>query len=179
MNRIATIAGAAGVGFCLTIGLAVADRKAVSDAAGDSTSAQYDIVKGIAKHKGERRLVHIVRFADDLTGNLSNVQISLHINRDRDRDCEREFHLSEGPGRVPMVKCGIGDSAKFGRVTQPSARSLKVTFKRAGIVGANRDLYKWRFRVRECPGGPPCAPEADALPDDGAAGPRYIRHKLD
>lgn len=179
MKRIATIAVAAAVGFCLTIGLAAADRKAVSDEAGDSTLLNYDIVKGIAKHKGERRLVHIVRFADPLTGNFNNLQISLLINRDRDRDCEREFHFSDGPGRVPMVRCGIGDTAKFGRVTQPNARSLKLTFKRAGIVGANRDLYKWRLRVRACPGGPPCDDDADALPDDGAAGLRYIRHKLD
>jgi hypothetical protein len=77
-------------------------------------------------------------------------------------------------GRVPLIRCGIGEGNKSARVAKPNASTLKFTFKIKGIIGG-RDKYGWRFRVRENPGDP----DVDSLPDDGPAGVKYIKHKLD
>lgn len=177
MRRLAAIGVTVTVGFGAMIGVAGADRKVVTDPSGDSTSPGFDIVKATAKHKGRRKLIHTIRMAGPLAEDLSDYQITLQLNIDGDPKCEREFHVPP-LGRNPMVRCGIGDTSKFGRVTKPNPRTLKFIFKRKSIIG-NKDKYKWRTRVRPCPGGPPCADEIDAAPNDSPTGPRYVKHKLD
>ena len=177
MRRVAGVTVGAAVAFWSVFGLAGADRKSVSDPAGDSTTPGFDIVKATAKHKGERKLVHTLKMAGPLEENLDDYQITLQINLDRDSDCKREFHVPP-LGRNPMVRCGVGDTSKFGRVTKANPRTLVFTFARRAIIGS-KDWYKWRTRVRPCPGGPPCAEEIDAAPDDGPGGPRYVTHRLD
>lgn len=177
MRRLAGIGLAAIVGLGTMIGVAGADRKAITDPSGDSTSSGFDIVKATAKHKGERKLIHTMKLAGPLEEDLSDYQFSLMLNIDGDRDCEREFHAPP-IGRNPMVRCGVGETNKFGKVTQPNARTLVYTFKRATILGQKRK-YKWRMRVRPCPGGPPCGDEVDAAPNDAPGGLKYVTHKLD
>jgi hypothetical protein len=178
MKRTVAIAIGAVVAFGSLLGLAGADRKAITDPSGDSTGPGFDIVKATAKHRGERKLVHTLKMAGPLEEDLSDYQFTLMLNVDGDPDCEREFHAPP-IGRSPMVRCGIGDTSKFGRVTKPNARTLVYTFKRATVIGGKRK-YKWRMRIRPCPGGPPCGDEIDAAPDDRPAGGlKYITHKLD
>lgn len=177
MKRTLGITIAAVVAFGSILGLAVADRKAITDPVGDSTDPAFDVVKATAKHKGERKLVHQVRMADPLPEDLGDYQVTLQFSVDGDSDCEREFHAPP-IGRNPMVRCGIGETNKFGRVTKPNAKTLVYTFSRRKIIG-NKRKYKWRIQVRECPGGPPCQDAFEAAPDDGPGGPRYVTHKLD
>ena len=176
MKRAAALATTAVIAFGSILALAMADRERVSDPADDSTSKVFDIVKATAKHDGKRKLVHTVRMLSPIPVDFSDFQVSLQLNLDGDRDCEREFN-ADGVGRTPLIKCGVGERAQNARVSKPNARTLAFTFRRGPIIGS-RPKYGWRMRVRPCPGGPPCAEDADALPNDGAAGPRYIKHRL-
>ena len=134
-------------------------------------------MKATAGHTGKRKLVHTVKMDGALPAELGDYQVSVQFSLDGDRDCEREFNAS-ALGKTPLIKCGVGEGSKSARVTKPSPKTLKFTFKTAAIIG-NRDRYKWRVRTRECPGGPPCPADADSAPNDAPGGVRYVTHRLE
>ena len=176
MRKTVGITVATVLAFGAIIGLAGADRRTISDPSGDSTDPAFDIVRTTAKHGPKHRLVHTVRMAAAIPGDLTNKRISLQISTDRDRDCELEFHLPP-IGRNPLIRCGIGETSKFAKVTKPNARTMKYTFKER-VIGSPRK-YRWRMSTSDCPGGPGTCVDYDAAPNEGSGGERYVVHKLD
>lgn len=175
MKRTGVLLAIVGITFASVLTFAAADRTSKSDPSGDSTDPAFDIVKASAKHGPKHRLVHTVKMAAPLPEDLTGKRISLQISTDRDRDCEREFHVPP-IGRNPLVRCGIGETSKFGKVTKPNARTLKYSFKERLIGSPNK--YRWRMSTSDCPTGPPCV-DYDALPNENAGGERYVTHRLD
>ena len=176
MRRTVGLTVATALVFGAVIGFAGADRKAITDPSGDSTDPAFDIVKATAKHGPKHRLVHTVKMAAPIAGDLTGKRISLQISTDRDSDCELEFHVPP-IGRNPLIKCGIGETSKFARVTKPSARTIKYTFKER-VIGSPRK-YRWRMSTSDCPGGPGTCVDYDAAPNERPGGERYVTHKLD
>jgi hypothetical protein len=172
MKRTLAIAIGAVVAFGSMLGLAGADRKAITDPSGDSPDPAFDIVRAKAKHGPKNRLVHTVKMADPIASDLTNKRISLQISTDRDSDCELEFHVPP-IGSNPLIRCGIGETNRSGTVTKPNARTIKYTFKER-VIGSPRK-YRWRMSTSDCPGGPGTCVDYDVAP--GAE--RYVTHKLD
>ena len=177
MKRVAAVLIVGVAMFGTVVAIAGGARSSGTDPVGDSPEPGYDLKSASAKQsRNGRKLIHTVKMAGAIPADLEGHRITLHLSLDRDRDCEKEFHFEGPTGKNPLVKCGIGETNKFGRVTKPNAKTLRYTFKKS-FIGRGEKKYKWRIDVN-CGSG--CTdPDFDSLPNDNAGGEKYIVQKLD
>lgn len=169
MKRIAL--GAALVVAGLGAGLAGADSKSIDDPDDDAAVESLDVVKATAGHKGKSKLVHTVTLDSPLAQEAGH-QILLQMNTDKDGDCEKEF-IWPPSGDATLIKCGIGETPKGGKISEPAENKLKITFKRK-VIG-NPKKYGWRIETRVCDGD--CT-DVDFAPDEDGGNRVYVKHKL-
>jgi len=155
----------------LGAGLAGADSKKISDSSSDAATESLDVIQATARHKGKKRLVHTVTVEQPLDEQPGH-QILLQMNTDKDGDCEKEF-IWPPSGDVSLIKCGVGETPKAGKITERTPSSLKFVFKRK-VIG-NPKKYGWRIETRICP--QPCT-DVDFAPDQDGTDPVYVKHKL-
>ncbi len=174
MRRAGALLATSVIAFGSVLALAGANRDRVKDPSGDSSEPGLDVASATVKHKGKKTLVHTVKMAGPLPTDLSDDFITLQLNLDRDRDCESEFRPPPF-GRNPLIRCGVGVTSKFGRVSKPNGRTLKYSFKKR-LIGSPRK-YGWRILVSSnCQTS---CEQVDSLPDERILGQaRYVKHKL-
>ena len=151
--------------------LAGANSKEILDSSTDASPDSLDVVEATAGHKGKSKLVHTVA-THDMLSEQDGHQILLQMNTDKDEDCEKEF-IWPPSGEATLIKCGVGETPKAGKITEPLPNVLKFTFKRK-VIG-NPKKYGWRIETRICP--QPCT-DVDFAPDEDGGGPVYVKHKL-
>jgi hypothetical protein len=146
-----------------------ANSKTITDSDLDAVADATNIVEATHGHK-RNKLVHTVTF-DGPVDPESDDQVLLQFNLDGDpEDCETEY-IWPPSGKTDLIKCGVGELNKPGKIKEVAPDKLKFVFKRK--IFGHKPKYRWRVITRDCQ---PCAMLDAAHDEDG--GPVYVKHQL-